>query len=74
MKPLVAVVDYEMGNLHSVSKALEKAGARIRVTSNPSEVRRAAGIVVRPSRAWVHFGGGGQAPSFEDRLDVDSAY
>lgn len=45
-KPLIAVVDYEMGNLHSVAKALEKAGGRVKVTSSPAEVRRAAGVVL----------------------------
>ncbi len=46
MKPLIAVVDYEMGNLHSVAKALEKAGARVQVTSSPSAIRRAEGVVL----------------------------
>ena len=46
MKPLVAVVDYDMGNLHSVAKALEKAGARVQVTSAGSVVRQADGVVL----------------------------
>jgi glutamine amidotransferase len=45
-KPLIAVVDYEMGNLHSVAKALEKAGGRVQVTSSPSIIRKAAGVVL----------------------------
>jgi glutamine amidotransferase len=45
-KPLIAVVDYEMGNLHSVAKALEKAGGQVKVTSSPAEIRRAAGVVL----------------------------
>lgn len=45
-KPLLAVVDYEMGNLHSVAKALEKAGARIKVTSQPAAIRQADGVVL----------------------------
>ncbi len=46
MKPLIAVVDYEMGNLHSVSKALEKSGGRVQVTSSPSVIRSAKAVVL----------------------------
>ncbi len=45
-KPLIAVIDYEMGNLHSVSKALELAGGRVEVTSNPARIRSAQGVVL----------------------------
>jgi glutamine amidotransferase len=45
-KPLIAIVDYEMGNLHSVSKALQKAGGNVRITDSPSIIRRAAGVVL----------------------------
>ena len=38
MKPTVAVLDYGMGNLRSVAKALEAAGAKAIVTSDTSEV------------------------------------
>jgi glutamine amidotransferase len=43
---VIAVVDYGMGNLRSVSKALEHVGARVTVTSNPEEVARAKGLVL----------------------------
>jgi glutamine amidotransferase len=46
VKPLIAIVDYEMGNLHSVSKALEKAGGRVQITSSPTVIRKAAGVVL----------------------------
>jgi glutamine amidotransferase len=46
MKPLIAIVDYEMGNLHSVSKAVEKAGGRVQITDSPSVIRKAAGVVL----------------------------
>lgn len=46
MRPLIAVVDYEMGNLHSVCKALEKAGGRVRITNSPSVIRQAVGVVL----------------------------
>lgn len=47
MIPTVAVIDYGMGNLHSVAKALEYSGiARVRVTSDPNEIRQADRIVL----------------------------
>jgi glutamine amidotransferase len=44
--PLVAVLDYGIGNLHSAQKALEKAGADARLTADPGLVREAAGVVL----------------------------
>jgi glutamine amidotransferase len=46
VKPLVAIVDYGMGNLRSVQKALEKAGADARVTDSPALLKKARGIVL----------------------------
>jgi glutamine amidotransferase len=42
----VAVVDYGMGNLASVAKALERSGARVTVTQGPATVRAAAAVVL----------------------------
>ena len=42
----VAVIDYESGNLRSVSKALERAGARSQVTSDPGGLLRADAAVL----------------------------
>lgn len=42
----VAVIDYGMGNLHSVSKALEAVGADVAVTSDPGDLRNADRIVL----------------------------
>ncbi|RIK10716.1 MAG: imidazole glycerol phosphate synthase subunit HisH [Acidobacteria bacterium] len=44
--PDVVVLDYGMGNLHSVSKALERAGAQVRLATSPNEVGRAAAMVL----------------------------
>jgi len=43
----VAVIDYGMGNLHSISKALQHADpkARVEVTSDPGQMRAAERIV-----------------------------
>ncbi len=43
----VAVLDYGMGNLHSVAKALEQVGAsRVTVTDDPAVIRAADRIVL----------------------------
>ncbi len=44
--PTVAVIDYGMGNLRSVAKAVEAAGATVRIVSRPAEVGDAAGLVL----------------------------
>ncbi|MEH2121063.1 imidazole glycerol phosphate synthase subunit HisH [Nostoc sp.] len=44
--PVIAVVDYEMGNLHSVCKGLEKAGGTPNVTYSPKELEQADAIVL----------------------------
>jgi len=45
-EPLIAVIDYGMGNLRSVSKALEKAGGRVLVTESPAAIDSAQGVVL----------------------------
>ncbi len=42
---MIAVVDYGMGNLRSVHKALEKVGYTACVTSSPLKIRDASAIV-----------------------------
>lgn len=44
--PTIAVVDYGMGNRRSVEKALERIGARARITSDHDELRAADGLLV----------------------------
>jgi glutamine amidotransferase len=44
--PRIAVVDYGMGNLRSVEKALERAGADPLVTRAPARIRGADGVVL----------------------------
>ena len=46
MEATVTVVDYGLGNLFSVSRALESQGARVRVTSDPDEVASADRLVL----------------------------
>ena len=44
--PLVAVLDYGIGNLRSAQKALERCGADARLTADPALIRDAAGVVL----------------------------
>lgn len=43
---LIIVVDYGLGNLKSVRKALEYAGAEVRISRDPSEIEKADGLVL----------------------------
>ncbi len=43
---LIAVLDYEIGNLRSAQKALEHVGADARLTADPGLIREAAGVVL----------------------------
>jgi glutamine amidotransferase len=45
-RPLVAVLDYGIGNLHSAQKAIEKMGADARLTTDPDLVAAADGVVL----------------------------
>ncbi len=42
----VAVIDYDMGNLHSACKGLEKAGAVPKITYSPKEILAADAVVL----------------------------
>jgi imidazole glycerol-phosphate synthase subunit HisH len=44
--PKIAIVDYDMGNLHSVCKGLQQAGAEALITHSPSELAAADAIVL----------------------------
>ncbi len=43
---MIAVVDYGMGNLHSVARAVERVGGTPHVTDDPVEVSKADALVV----------------------------
>jgi imidazole glycerol-phosphate synthase subunit HisH len=46
VRPPIALVDYGVGNLHSAAKALDRAGADVRVVAAVADARGAAGLVV----------------------------
>ncbi len=43
---VIAVVDYDMGNLHSVCKGLENAGATPKITDSPAEILAADAVLL----------------------------
>lgn len=43
---VIAVIDYGMGNLYSVSRALDRMGRQVRVTSDPQEIQGADGVIL----------------------------
>jgi imidazole glycerol-phosphate synthase subunit HisH len=45
-QPLIAVLDYGIGNLHSAQKALEHVGADARLTADPGLIADADGVVL----------------------------
>ena len=56
---LIAIIDYDMGNLRNVERALTYAGAEVRIVRTPSEAADAAGVVQsrrKPTKpAWSRF-------------------
>lgn len=42
----IAVIDYEMGNLHSACKGLEKVGADVTILQHPEHLERFDGLVL----------------------------
>lgn len=51
--PRIAVVDYGAGNLRSVANALARAGLSPEITSDPSVVRAAGGVVLPGAGAFA---------------------
>lgn len=46
MKPTVTIIDYGMGNLLSVCRALEYVGATVTLSSDPEDIQRASRLVL----------------------------
>ncbi len=44
--PIIAVVDYDMGNMHSACKGLAMAGAETQITGDPEIMAQADGVVL----------------------------
>jgi len=66
--PDVAVIDYGMGNLRSVVKALQKVGAAARLVNTPAEAENAAAVVFPGQGAIVDTMTNLRATGFDDFL------
>jgi len=55
MGKTIAIIDYGLGNLRSVMRGIEAAGARAVITGNPEEIAAADGIVL-PGVGAFHEG------------------
>src|SRR5579864_6982399 len=62
---MIAIIDYGAGNIHSIEKALEYAGATVQVTDSPSVVAEAQAVVI----PGVGSGGAAMARMTEHGLD-----
>lgn len=51
---MIAVIDYGAGNLRSIRRALEGAGAAVTVTADPDEIARAQAVVLPGVGAAAH--------------------
>ena len=73
--PRIAVVDYGMGNLRSVEKALEHVGARAEITRDHDAIRAADGVVLPGvgafPRAMASITALGLDEVMAERLDAD---
>ncbi len=52
-QPVIAVLDYDMGNLRSVAKALELAGAKAVVTAHARQIKSADALVFPGVGAFI---------------------
>lgn len=51
---MIAVIDYGAGNLRSIRRALESAGATVQITNDPDVVRQADAVVLPGVGAAAH--------------------
>lgn len=66
--PLIAVVDHGAGNLISIGRGLERAGADVRIAASPRDLEGAAGLVLPGVGATATVMEGIRAAGFETAL------
>lgn len=71
--PLVAVVDYGIGNLHSAHKALRRMGADARLTADPALIADAAAVVLPGVGAFAACMGALRAAGLEEPVRAAAA-
>jgi imidazole glycerol-phosphate synthase subunit HisH len=71
--PNIAVIDYDMGNLHSACKGLQKAGANTFVTDQADTLQRADAVMLPGvgsfDPAMQHLNARGLGPIIRDIID-----
>ena len=76
--PVIAVVDYDMGNLHSACKGLEQAGANTLVSDRPQDLMQADAVVLPGVGAFdpamQHLRSRGLIPVIQDILASDKPF
>ena len=50
---MLTIIDYSMGNLHSVGNALDRLGVPYRISASPEALESAGGLILCP--VWVRF-------------------
>jgi glutamine amidotransferase len=72
MTPRVAIVDYGMGNLHSVRRKLDRIGVHAQITSDPGEVLRADKLILPGvghfGKAMEHLAAVGLVPALREAV------
>jgi glutamine amidotransferase len=70
---VIAVVDYGIGNLGSVTKGFRRAGAEVELTGDPERLRRAAALVLPGDGAFAaamaEIEGRGLAPVLREAIE-----
>src|SRR5581483_7440895 len=72
--PRVAIIDYGMGNLHSVKRKLERIGVHPQLTSDPEELLRADKLLLPGvghfGKAMEHLATRGLVPALNEAVMV----
>ena len=66
--PFIAVIDHGAGNLVSIARALERAGAAVRIAASPADLDGAIGLVLPGVGATATVMDGIRSAGFEDVL------
>ncbi len=71
---MIAIIDYGMGNIHSVQKALEFMGAETKVTNSSEDIRRSDKVVLPGVGAFddamLELEKQGLIPAIKERIDA----
>jgi imidazole glycerol-phosphate synthase subunit HisH len=75
---MIALIDYGMGNLGSVQKALVRVGSEVTVTADAGAIREAAGVVLPGVGAFddcmINLKDAGVIPAIEEAIAGDKPF